>query len=212
VYAQTGREHFLDFLDEQLYAGIVWYPQRPVIYVHLGFPKAAGGSPKGFRSNYLQIEIDHDVLRQPGWESQLRRFWLDMNRLIHPFYSEARTLSGGMEQHPVRAWWWRGIPAQLGHAVALGESYQQLWPDFMRAATIEGSLAFASVENWAGEGTLAKAIGDVPSSISAKPFVWPEGVHPINAPVNTVDSYPEQWPFEAPFEQGQSPIESRKQS
>lgn len=206
LFAETGREHLLAFLDEHLPTGlpIVWHPHRPVIHVHLGFPKSPGGSPSGFRSNHLQIQVNHEALNQPGWEAQLRRFWLRMNRLIHPFYSEARTLSGGIFPHPVRSWWWRGVPTQLGHAVALGESYQQLWPGFLARARIDDGLALASVEDWAREAMLENTVGNVPSSIAAKPFVWPEGMHPNNAPVNTPDSYPEQWPFEPPFSQAHS--------
>jgi len=212
LFADTGTAHLLDFLDQHLQPfGIVWYPQWPVVGVHLGFPDRAGGSPKGFRANLVQVEIDREVATQTGWERQLRRFWLELSRLIRPFYGDVRTLGGRIrrkagfacdrqtEHHPVRSWWWRGVPPTLGHAVVLGSEYQHLLPAFADAADTADGLAFISTENWVRNEDLKDIRGAVPTSIAAKPFIWPAGMDPGNAPVNMQDSYPECWPFEAPF-------------
>jgi len=213
-YSKSAEAQLLNFLDEHLLTGlriVVWYPHWPVVGFHLSLPESAGGSPKGFRSNYLQIDIDRGVVSQAGWENQLRRFWLEMSQLVRPFYGDVRTLNGCVrrrggygsdrqtEQHPVRSWWWRGIPLALGHAVVLGTEYQRLWPAFVGAAKIQDGLAFASTEDWTKSEELAPSCGKTPKSLTAKPLVWPNGLDPSNAPVNTPDSYPEQWPFEAPF-------------
>ena len=47
VYADTGREHFLQFWDENLHDMIVWYPQRPVVSVHFGLPNPKGAAQAG---------------------------------------------------------------------------------------------------------------------------------------------------------------------
>jgi hypothetical protein len=213
LYAEKGRDHLLDFLDEHLATGmpIVWYPQWPAVGLKFGFPKSAGGSPQGFRSNFVEIDVDREVVTQTGWERQLRRFWRELSRLIRPFYGDVRTLDGRIrrrasyavdshsEDHPTRSWWWRGIPPALGQALVLGAEYQQLWPAAAATADVEDGLAFISTEDWAGGEGLTKSCGEVPINVAAKPFIWPEGMDPMNAPVNTPDCYPEQWPFESPF-------------
>lgn len=132
-----------------------------------------------------------------------------MSRLINPFYSDVRTLKGFIpskngyacdresEPHPVTGWWWRGIPAQLGHAIAIDERYQQLWPEFATAATKENGLALASVESWSNGETLETSIGKVPPGIAAKVT--------DGSPSNTPEGYPDQWPFEPPFTAVPSP-------
>jgi hypothetical protein len=86
----------------------------------------------------------------------------------------------------------------------ISAEYQQLWPTFVAAAKTDDGLAFASTESWAGDQELSLTCGDTPNGIAAKPLIWPAGVDPSNAPVNTLDSYPPEWPFEAPFKQSNS--------
>jgi hypothetical protein len=216
LYSETGRDHLLDFLDEHVAnerdsLPIVWYPHWPAVSVSFGFPKPAGASSRGFRSNYIEIDVDHDVLAQEGWATQLRRFWLKMSTLIRPFYGDVRTLGGRIraragysvdeqtEQHPIRGWWWRGIPPVLGHAFVLGAEYRRLWPAADAIGDLDCDLAFVSSDDWVGGGGVARLCGEAPMSITARPFVWPDGMDPRNAPVNTPDSYPALWPFASPF-------------
>jgi len=211
-YALMGRDHFLAFLNDHLNDFIVWSAQWPVVRVHIGYPKRAGGGPSGFRANHFEIELDRDLLKQPGWDVGLLRFWEKASKLIQPFYGDARVLPGRIgtvattlltssesESHPVRAWWWRGIPKTLGCAVVLGEVYQGLWPQFMTAANLKHGLAFVSSQDWLSGETVTSQTGQVPENIASRPFLWPDGHPTAGAPLSTPDSYPEQWPFEDPF-------------
>jgi hypothetical protein len=87
LYAETGQAHLLDFLDQHLTTGlglVIWYPRWPVVSFNLHLPKSAGGGPRGFRSNYIQIEVDREVVTQAGWENQLRRFWVELEPFNSP--------------------------------------------------------------------------------------------------------------------------------
>lgn len=122
VYAETGMEHFLRFLDENLHDMKVWYPRRPVASVHLGMPNPVGAHNLGFRTNHLSIEIEKNAVSEPGWATTLKRFWRKASQLICPIYGDVRilqnyqwmgaTVSAG-QQHPVKSWWWAGIPEEL---------------------------------------------------------------------------------------------------
>jgi hypothetical protein len=200
TYTDENRSHFLDVLEEcPPGTSIRWYARWPVVHVYLGLPESTGGTPKGFRSNYLTIEVETAVLGQPGWNNQLRRFWIDASRLIRPFYGDIRILGGRVrrgtrycatgdtEQHPISAWWWRGIPTPLGMAVVLGAEYQELWPQMVARARVDDGLAFVTTESWKSEGDLADTM-PVPEELAAKP-----------QPMGTPKAYPIVWPFESPF-------------
>lgn len=200
VYAQTGKEHFEKFLEENLGDLIVWYPHRPVTSVSPRCPKPIGPSWKGFRSNSLEIEIESAVLSQPGWSEHLRSFWRQMSLLLQPIYGDVRTI-GGYERHGgtvyvssgvqqsfdqvTRSWFWRGIPTCLGQAVVLGKEYQQLWPDFVAKSEILDGLAFASTTDWNSEEDLSQQLGPAPLAIQMRPG---EGF-------GRSQEYPEVWPF-----------------
>jgi hypothetical protein len=209
-YEVTGRNHFEDFIIGSLRDSIVWVPHRPVTDVEFSCPNRAGGCPDGFRTNRFKISLAFDLLSQPGWQAQLRRFWMEASTLFQPIYGDVRVLrqqsrdgySNGddrPEEHPVRSWWWRGIPKQLGCAMVLGGTYQKLWPDSLISAVITDDLAFVSSSDWCSEGSILSQTGEVPESIASRPFVWPPGYSPTGAPFNRRESYPEQWPFEDPF-------------
>jgi hypothetical protein len=219
VYAQTGREHFLQFLDENLHDFKIWYPHRPVVSVNLGLPSPVGAHQLGFRTNHLGIEIEKSVLLEPGWAINLQQFWRQTSLLIHPFYGDVRalgnyqwmgaTVSGG-EEHPVNSWWWAGIPEKLGMAVVLGDVYQKLWPTFVAASALVDGLAFASLPDWINHTDLTEKVGRPPEEhtqipdrfggvMSGEEFrdYWAE-VSQMGAQ-NVRRAYPQGWPFGEPF-------------
>jgi hypothetical protein len=211
-YDKTGRAHFEEFLSSHLHDFvIVWEPHRPVIDVSLFCPDKAGGSPDGFRANRFEVSIEFDLLKQPGWQTQLRRFWMSASKLIQPVYGDVRILrhqprSGYLafddpsERHPVRSWFWRGIPKQLGCAMVLGGDYQRLWPDAALPATLSDGLAFIATPNWCSEDSIVSRTGEVPEKIASPPIVLDPGTSATNY---THKSYPEQWPFDDPFAGGE---------
>ena len=93
-YAKTGRGHFLEFLDANLHDTLVWHPQRPVTYVHMGFPDPFGPHKLGFRANHLSIDVGKGALSQPGWATSLKLFWERASILIRPIYGDVRSLGG----------------------------------------------------------------------------------------------------------------------
>jgi len=171
VYAETGKDHFLQFWDENIHDMIVWYPHRPVVSVYAGFPSPLGAHTLGFRTNHLSIEIEKSALAQPGWAIAAQRLWKETSKFIRPIYGDVRVLSNfewmgatvsGGQEHPVKSWWWTGIPETLGSAVVIGETYQRLWPDFIAAADVNDKLAFVSIDDWNAHADLIDKIGKPP--------------------------------------------------
>lgn len=199
----NGYEHMLQFVGEHLDDSPVLYPTRPVLGLQISCPRDHHHPRFGFRSNLLSIECEATVLNQPGWQEGLRRFWLAVCSNLSPFYSEVRTVKGYVrmgptygsdietEVHPVRSWFWRGFPRELGHAVAIGTPYIELFSEVTRDGHPSGELLVFDVGEWR-EGNNLKI--DVP-----------EGIRQVRTPeyesdrggwsVNWVMEYPEIWPF-----------------
>jgi hypothetical protein len=204
VYADTGRDHLLGFLREHgREIGVVWYPHAPVVHLHLGVPNEIGGTPKGFRTARLEIEVDAEALKQPGWPLALREAWRRIGQVVRPFYGDVRTLGGyqrsrgrywvgaGTEEHPVCSWWWTGLPQGPVHAAVVGEPYLSLWPAFAGVAELEGGLAFLTTDEWSRGGDAFQASGPPPPG--------PAQVAPQRNPPSRSRPYPDVWPFGAPW-------------
>ncbi len=207
LYTETGREHFLAFLQKHLDKIVVWYPHRPVVGVYLHCGPKWGATPQGFRANHVEVEIEARVLEQPGWNTGLARLWQAASQTIQPFYGDVRTLRGGIrtgatytfdtetEFHPVNGIWWKGIPRTLGQAVVLGRPYLNLWPRFVEAAQIVNDLAFFSTSDWTTLKEVSGLVGGVPETIAqCRTPVW------IDAPfggrtISWNTEYPPIWPF-----------------
>jgi hypothetical protein len=198
--ARTGHAHLLDYLASHLAGTVVWYPSPPVAYLGIGHHRDPAWSQRGgrpvFRAHYVTFSIERDVLKQPGWASALRRAWRELSALLQPFYGDVRTTRGHLrsrnggwssdgttEQHPVRAWWWGGIPPRLGHAAVVGSPYLERWPELAGHGTRDGGLLHLSTSDWLAGDDVADAVGGVPARIAM-----------INP-----GSYPEQYPSEFPF-------------
>jgi hypothetical protein len=203
TYAETGRAHLLEFLDEHARGiGTVLYPHPPFASLSLEVPEEIGGSPKGFRSGRMEIQMDVAALRQPGWPAALSRAWRLVGRAVRPFYGDVRTLrgfrrsrgrywfGGGTEQHPVCSWWWAGLPQGPVHAAVIGEPYLSLWPAFANAAECEDGLAFVTTDDWLSEEDAFRLTGPAPAGagqIASEARGRP-----------SAREYPPVWPFGAP--------------
>jgi hypothetical protein len=200
VYALTGRDHFRAFLNDHARGlGTIWYPTAPVADVLLGIPDSIGPCKRGFRSAYLTITIDADVLGQTGWRTALKRVWRAVSSAVRPFYGDVRTLHGYRysrgrywvtrmtERHPVRAWWWGGVPLGPAHAIVLGEQYQPLWPAFRQAAETDSGLAFVDTDDWAATDDVYDIVGTCPRSLNQ-----------VAGSDSIPREYPQRWPFGAP--------------
>lgn len=219
LYAQTGKEHFLTFLDENLHLIVVWYPHRPVVSVFLHLARPAGAHKLGFRTNRLEIVVEKDALAEPGWSTSLKRLWKETSILIRPIYGDVRilrgfkwmgaTISGGQE-HPIKSWWWAGIPEKLGNAVVLGDVYQKLWPALVAASQTSDGLVFSSLDDWSTEGDLSDKVGKPPQDQVQLPdrlsgAMNAETYREYQAELRRVGAhnlrrkYPTGWPFGDPF-------------
>jgi len=208
IYSETGRRHFLGFLQEHLDDVIVWYPHRPVVNVSLHCSAKWGVDRLGFRVNYVEVEIESAVLEQPGWKTAIGRFWRAASKAIQPFYGDIRTLKGFVRMgasfggdiqtdfHPVKGPWWTGIPRVLGHAAVLGPPYLSLWPKFVETAQVEDGIAFLSTTDWASHEEASNLVGGVPDAIAQRWIPeWAETPFGGKA-IRYNTEYPPDWPFE----------------
>ncbi|MEH7126557.1 hypothetical protein V7127_25540 [Bacillus sp. JJ1773] len=177
--SDKGKEHFIEFISASLHEGVVWYPSKPFTDVHIGIPDKVGPTREGFRSCYISIDFLEEVMVQPGWPLEIKRFWLKTSELLNSFYGEVRR-----GWSPVSAWWWRGLPKKLGNAAILGKPYIDLWPDFVnKAKQTENGLFY--IENIKQDyQDLHSIITEIPEDI----------VQPKNK-----QKHSRNWPFEGPF-------------
>jgi hypothetical protein len=186
TFAETGRAHLSEFLREHISELVVWYANRPVVDCYLQAEPECSWRKSGHKMfwvcNYASVSIEATAWAQPGWPVGLHRFWEKMSSFLQPFYGEVRTLYGyggrppriwcdmQTESSPTRSGRWMGVPAQLGHAVVVGEPYRALWPELMAHSDVRDGLAFVSKDDWSTAQDVTELVGSVPSSI-ALPFM-----------------------------------------
>ena len=101
-------------------------------------------------------------------------------------YSDMKT-----EIHPVRTWFWRGIPPKLGLACVLGPPYSRLWQP--PGAEPVGELRFLESASWRERRSLGLT---VPPDLAQRWMpAWGEQPGGGYA-VNWCDQLPVTWPFE----------------
>jgi hypothetical protein len=208
-YAETGRDHFLRFLQENGRQVVVWYPSRPVAGVSLQLRDDWGVHPKaGWRSNLVTVEVEEAALAQPGWSTQLVRTWRALSKVIRPYYGEVRTrrglirsgatygLDSKTQQAPVRGSMWRGIPREARHAIVVADPYSVLWPGLTKAGDADDGLVFVTKPAWSGDDDVAAVAGGVPKKLLQKgTYGWvrhPSGGMTLEGPTE----YPDIWPFD----------------
>lgn len=203
-YSETGRQHLVDFLaEEYLTPGrvgfVVWCPKRPVL--HVGLSIGVGKSPAGWRCHRLTLTLEASVLEQAGWPYALQHLWHRMARTVRAFYADVRILQryrtrGGTvdelldaERHPVCGPFWAGIPRDGASAVALGQPYLSLWPEFATVAEHDDDIGFIGQPSWMDQESVFVRVGPVPERLAQQS----PGFDGINPNRNRV--YPSEWPF-----------------
>lgn len=99
------------------------------------------------------------------------------------------------EVHPIRSWFWRGVPRELGHAAAIGEPYVEL----LQRASVDGhrhgNLLVLDTGKWDAGDNLTI---EVPEGLLQKssPKYQNDGCGQY---INWVDEYPEIWPFDVQY-------------
>lgn len=199
VLAKTGRAHLLDFLVEHD-SQIVMYPHAPIAGVYLHTDRQAGwlvhAGQRRFRCHRFTLKVDRRALDQPGWATALTRAWRAISAELRPFYGDVRTTRGHIlsqngrwwsnastEAHPIRAWWFAGLPPRLGHAAVFGSAYARAWPQLAKHGERAGDLWFLSTDAWRADADVADALGGVPARLQLDP----DGVR-----------YPTAFPFPKP--------------
>lgn len=212
AYAETGRNHLIQFLGEHACSSATWYPTRPVANVCLATPGKVGSTARGFRAHHLAIAIETLALDQPGWETQLRLVWREVSKLVRPFYGDVRTLAGytrmgaalgigqGTEVHPVKSWWWRRVPTTPASAVVIGPDYQRIWPDLLVGGMVVDGLAFLDGTDWKRPAPYA-----IPTGLAQRDPPLHDGRFLFNGPETERGLYAEVWPFEEPLRASQVP-------
>jgi hypothetical protein len=124
-------------------------------------------------ANIGAIEQDRKAAREPGlgYRRSCGRYWITRET----------------ESHPVRTWWWGGLPAGPAQAIVLGKPYLALWNSFSAGASLDLGYGFVDTEDWKAAGNVFDRIGPVPADL-----LQTGGANPIPA------KYPPVWPFEAP--------------
>lgn len=203
--AEQGEEHFRRFVSSTPTIGFggVFYTTRPVTSFHLSNDETPGPSRLGYRANRLEIEAEASALAQAGWAAQLMSTWRAISLHLRPFFADVRVLRGfdmargriwvgsDAEEHPVRSWWWTGIPRTAPLAAVIGVPYVDLWPSVMRTGDIVGDLVFLSPDVWSIASTIDGSIWAPPERIAA-----PEEALPIIGHHHPARTYPPEFPFE----------------
>lgn len=205
---EKGLEHFIEFLEKNRSNFGVWYPTKPVISVSVCFDEEWGfrhyGGSNKFRANYVEVEIDSEVLNQLGWEDHLRKFWRALSVFIKPFYGDVRFLNNLIrskttywidaksERHPIKTWWWKGVPKSLGQAIVIGEPYVDLWNEIKENGTKHDRLYFVSTHDWRRGEEVDKILGKVPRDIAQ---VGPFFVDKMLSKEHHEIKYPQVFPF-----------------
>jgi len=203
LLADEGREHLSAFLLEHLNDSPVLYPNRPVLGLSFACTRERQHPRLGFRCNRVAVECEASVINQPGWQEGLRRFWLTVCEHLNPFFADVRTLNGYLrmgatygsdietEVHPIRSWFWRGVPRELGHAVAIGAPYVDLWPRAHTEGQFHGDLIVLDVGAWTEGNNLTL---EAPDGIRQAwtPKYKNDG---MGWSVGWVTTYPGLWPF-----------------
>ena len=190
-YAETGKEHLVEFLKNESFP--VWYATKPFTYLFISVPNIEkeieeclqnnliqkdinpqffyGKAQSKYRCGKIELQMLKEVFLQPDWNLAAKRLFLEMSKLLNPFYAEI------IEEKPhmflqkkglVRSWWWRGIPRDLGYAEILDEQYAKQWKRYQKAATkIPCDLYMVDCFGESDFNNVVKKVGAVPKNVAA---------------------------------------------
>lgn len=193
---REGMEHFKAFVAQHLREGIVWYCTKPCEHVFVSVPDHVGPTNRGFRCARVSLELSARTLRDPGWATELGRFWRAVAEILSPFYAEIR-----LGECPTSSWWWNGVPTEPALATLLGPPYVALWPAFAEVAN-HTSNGLSFINSLTDQGLQGGTIPSVPENI-AQPSDRRIERDPITGDILSVFvfsdlKYPSVWPFDGP--------------
>lgn len=216
---RDGRDHFIDFVTGESQSKVI-YTDLPVTGIHHAVPDPFGPHILGYRVDHLEIRMLSDCLTHQARQQAVKQLWLEVSKLLNPFYGDVRHLGGRTMQrkriwftshsanHPIISWWWRGLPTTLGIATVVGEPYLSLWPEFSKNAQRVGELALISGEDWLNCTDPTASNIKVPVELASPtlpPIRFPTGVTMptdhhgrLATEAEVWACYPKKWPFEFP--------------
>lgn len=121
-YAEQGREHLINFLKTE--SAPVWYAHSPVTHLFISNAPQNTSSVR-FRASRIALTVSAAAWKYDEWQSALHRLLCRLMSICHGFFGQIIE-SGKLG---VAAWWWQGIPQELGYLSAFGEPYKSLIPD-----------------------------------------------------------------------------------
>lgn len=205
---EKGTKHFIEFLEKNKNNYPVWYHAHPVVSVSVNFNEQWGFrrnvNSKNFYANYVKVDIDSEILNQPGWKEHLMIFWKNISIFIKPFYGDVRCLNnqirGGTtylidaksERHPINGGAWKGIPKSLGQAIVIGQPYNHLWNKIKEKGIKQDGLYFVSTQDWQKREELVTILGKVPRDIAQ---FEPSFIHKMLGKEYNQVKYPKVFPF-----------------
>lgn len=209
-YVEMGSAHFIEQCLEQIdRGGLVCYPTRPVTGLHFAINAKSGfvniGGQRRYKSSCIRISLDAAVLDLPDWRNRIIKVWEELSLAIQPFFGDVRLLKNFIyakntfyvdrqtENHPIKSWWWKGLPDQLGQAFVIGNPYVDLWPDIKSRGLRRGSLYFLSTKDWRDMEDASGIIGKTPESLVE---ISNDERTPYQSPLSQrAYQYPSQFPF-----------------
>ena len=139
-YAECGREHFVNFLRTA--SAPVWYAHSPVTHVLISDATRSMDS-KDFRASRIALTIPEAMWEYSEWQSALQRLLCRSMELFGGFFGQIVPCN----RIGVAAWWWQGIPRELGFLCAFGEPYKSLIPDCSGEKNISDRSSLALFES-----------------------------------------------------------------
>ena len=126
--APYSREGFIEYLKAQ--SAPVWRPARPVASVGISDAARRESDYEGYRASRIAIELPAELYAIEDWAIVVRRVLLRLCELTDAFFGQIT-----LGECPVSAWWWQGVPAELGVACYFGTPYAELIPDCEQIGT-----------------------------------------------------------------------------
>ena len=122
-YSETGKEHFIQFLNDEHFPVI--YCTKPITYIFLSDAYIENQKifkKEDYRCNKIEIELLKEAYLEPNWQFAIKRLFKEVAKLFKPFYAEIIDEKESM----VCSWWWKGIPTKKGNPIIIGEPYSSL--------------------------------------------------------------------------------------
>ena len=137
-YSEMGKEHLINFLNEE--HNPVIYCMKPITYIYISdaYIDNQKFEIKDYRCNKIEIEMLKEVYLESNWQFAVKRLFRESAKLLKPFYAEIIDEKESM----ICSWWWKGIPAKRGNSIIIGEPYSSLIRELPSENEIELGLYY----------------------------------------------------------------------